>query len=65
MRIELLTIFFYGTPDQIMTVTSGLASALGVLLIFWNKMTGLFFRAVRAFKSSPEPPTDHRSLDRQ
>jgi hypothetical protein len=65
MRIELLAALFYGTPDQIMTVTSGLASALGVLLIFWNKMAGLFFRAVRALKSSPEAPAEHRSLDRQ
>ena len=30
MRIELLAL--YGGPDQVMTVTSGLASVLGLLL---------------------------------
>ena len=56
--------FVYGSPDQIMTVTSGLASALGILLIFWNKMAGLFFRVVRSFKASPEG-TEKHSLDPQ
>ena len=63
MQIELLAAMFYGTPDQIMTVTSGLASALGVLLIFWNKMAGLFFRVVRAFRNSPEGAMEKRSID--
>jgi hypothetical protein len=40
----------YGGPDQLMTVTSGLASIVGLLLIFWNKVTALFFRIVRIFK---------------
>lgn len=61
MRFDLLAL--YGGPDQIMTVTSGLASALGLLLIFWNKVVGLFFRVVRVFKPShetaePAPPKD-------
>jgi hypothetical protein len=38
-----------------MTVTSGLASILGILLIFWNKVVGLFFKVVRIFRRSPEP----------
>lgn len=42
----------YAGPDQVMTVTSGLASLVGLLLIFWNKVTGLFFRAVRTFRRS-------------
>ena len=48
-----------------MTVTSGLASALGILLIFWNKMTGLFFRVVRGGKPSPDaaPITEKPSID--
>ena len=56
MRVDCLTtlLFFYGGPDQIMTVTSGLASALGFLLIFWNKLTGLFFRMVRGCKTTPD-----------
>ena len=42
MRFELLTL--YAGPDQVMTVTSGLASVLGLLLIFWNKVVGIFFK---------------------
>ena len=48
MRIELLVL--YGGPDQVMTVTSGLASLLGLLLIFWNKLVATFFRIVRIFR---------------
>lgn len=40
----------YGGPDQVMTVTSGLASLVGLLLIFWNKVAALFFRVLGAFK---------------
>jgi hypothetical protein len=52
MRVEWLA--FYGGPDQVMTVTSGVASLLGLLLMFWNKVTGTFFKVVRRFKGSPE-----------
>ena len=48
MRVELLA--FYGGPDRVMTVTSGLASLLGLLLIFWNKLVATFFRIVRIFR---------------
>jgi len=48
MQIELLAL--YGGPDQVMTVTSGLASLLGLLLIFWNKVVATFFRIVRIFR---------------
>ena len=34
----------YGGPDQVMTVTSGLASVLGLLLLFWNKVVGFSSR---------------------
>jgi len=53
MRFELLGL--YAGPDQVMTVTSGLASLLGILLIFWNKVVAAFFRVVRLFRRSPEP----------
>jgi hypothetical protein len=53
MRLGLLA--FYGGPDQVMTVTSGLASLLGLLLIFWNKVVGTFFKIVRIFRPSAEP----------
>jgi len=48
-----LILAYYGGPDQIMTVTSGLAGVLGVLLIFWNKVTGLFFRIMKLFTPRP------------
>ena len=53
MRIDLLAL--YAGPDQVMTVTSGLASLLGLLLIFWNKVVAIFFRIVRFFRPSAEP----------
>jgi hypothetical protein len=53
MRFDLLG--FYGGPDQVMTVTSGLASLLGLLLMFWNKVVGVLFKIVRMLKGSPEP----------
>lgn len=61
MRVELLAL--YGGPDQVMTVTSGLASVLGLLLLFWNKVVGIFFKIVRTFRRSdaqatPETPKD-------
>ena len=34
----------YGGPDQVMTVTSGIASIIGVLLIFWHKVVNAFFK---------------------
>jgi hypothetical protein len=56
MQVELLA--FYGGPDQVMTVTSGLASLLGLLLIFWNKVVATFFRIVRIFRPADTASTD-------
>jgi hypothetical protein len=53
MRFDLLAL--YAGPDQVMTVTSGLASVLGLLLIFWNKVVGIFFKVVRKFSRSATP----------
>ncbi len=53
MRVDLLAL--YGGPDQVMTVTSGLASLLGLLLLFWNKVVGIFFKVVRKFTRSATP----------
>ena len=53
MRFEMLAL--YGGPDQMMTVTSGLASVIGLLLLFWNKVVGLFFKVVRMFSRSDAP----------
>ena len=54
MRVELLAL--YGGPDQVMTVTSGLASLLGLLLIFWNKVVAISFR-ISEFFVPPNPLT--------
>ncbi|MBO0912289.1 MAG: hypothetical protein J2P13_10895 [Acidobacteria bacterium] len=35
---------FYGGPDQVLTVTSSIASVAGFLLIFWNKLVAGFHR---------------------
>jgi hypothetical protein len=53
MRFDLLAL--YGGPDQVMTVTSGLASVLGLLLIFWNRVVGMFFKIIRMFRRSGAP----------
>ena len=61
MRVELLA--FYGGPDQVMTVTSGLASVLGLVLLFWNKVVGIFFKMVRMFRRSDTPAKAEASKD--
>jgi len=47
----------YAGPDQIMGVTSGLAGLLGLLLVFWNKVVGVFFKIVGKFRHSHEAVT--------
>jgi undecaprenyl pyrophosphate phosphatase UppP len=54
MRIDLLAL--YAGPDQVMTVTSGLASILGVLLIFWHKVVAAVSKIVNKFRGSPATP---------
>lgn len=54
MRPEPLLALYAG-PDQIMTVTSGLASLLGLVLIFWNKVVAAFFKLIGRPRPSPEP----------
>jgi hypothetical protein len=50
MHFDLLAL--YAGPDQVMTVTSGIASVIGVLLVFWNKLVAAFFRIIG---SAPRP----------
>ena len=61
MRFEMLAL--YGGPDQMMTVTSGLASVIGLLLLFWNKVVGLFFKVVRMFNRSGTPASAEASKE--
>jgi len=48
MHFHLLA--FYAGPDQVMTVTSGLASIVGILLIFWHKVVATFQKTVNKFR---------------
>ncbi len=61
MQLSLLA--FYAGPDQVMGVTSGIAGAIGVLLMFWNKFVGAFHRIVNKLRgssaeSTPAAPKD-------
>ena len=48
---------FYAGPDQMMGVTSGIAGAVGVLLVFWNKLVGVFVKISNRIRgSAAEPP---------
>lgn len=51
MHIDLIAL--YAGPDQVMTVTSGLASILGVLLIFWHKVVAGFRKIMNKFRRTP------------
>jgi hypothetical protein len=54
MHFEVLAL--YGGPDQVMTVTSGIASIIGVLLIFWHKVVNVFCKLFGLKR--PSPPTE-------
>ena len=58
MRFDLLA--FYGGPDQVMTITSGIASVVGFLLIFWHKLVNAFFRLMGR---APKPSEDSDKSD--
>ena len=47
-----LLLALYAGPDQVMTVTSGIASIVGFLLIFWNKLVNGF---LKLFGMAPKP----------
>ncbi len=56
MRPELLAL--YGGPDQVMGLASGLAAALGVLVMFWNKVLVTLGKIVNKFRPSAEQADD-------
>lgn len=63
MHLDLLA--FYAGPDQVMTVTSGLAGVLGVLLIFWNKVVAGFHRILNKLRGTPiqpQPPASSKDI---
>lgn len=53
MRFDLLA--FYAGPDQVMTVTSGIASIVGFFLIFWNRVVNAFFKLVGRTRQPANP----------
>ena len=55
MHTDLIAL--YAGPDQVMTVTSGLASMLGVLLIFWHKVVAAFHKIMNKLRRSPATTT--------
>ena len=54
MHIDLLAL--YAGPDQVMTITSGLASIVGMLLIFWHKVVAAFSKIMNKFRGTPDTP---------
>jgi hypothetical protein len=61
MHFELVAL--YAGPDQIMTVTSGVASVVGVGLMFWNKLVSgctKLLRRVRNADSEGDAPQSDR-----
>ncbi len=42
----------YGGPDQLMPLTSGLAAAFAILLIFWNKVMVTIDKISRLLRGS-------------
>lgn len=50
--MQLPVLAFYAGPDQVMGVTSGIAGAIGVLLMFWNKVVGTLHKLVNKFRGS-------------
>jgi hypothetical protein len=53
MRVELIAL--YGGPDQIMGVASGLATVVGVVLMFWNKLLVGFGKIANRLRPSKTP----------
>lgn len=63
MRIDLFA--FYAGPDQVMTITSGLASIVGVLLIFWHKVVAALGKIVNKFRGTPTPVVSQKETPAQ
>jgi hypothetical protein len=49
----------YAGPDQVMTVTSGIASVVGFLLIFWNKVVAGFCKLFGLTRKTPDAAEQH------
>jgi hypothetical protein len=51
-------VFMYVGPDLIMPLTSALAAIVGVLLMFWNRVTGFVRAAWRLIFQRNSTPRD-------
>ena len=66
MKLALLA--FYGGPDQIMGVASGVATVVGVVLMLWNKILVALGKAMNWInpshrKHDPAPPANSQQAD--
>lgn len=53
MSPHLLSLF-YGGPDQIIPLQTGLAALLAVALMFWNRLVATYHRIFSRSKAKPE-----------
>jgi hypothetical protein len=53
MKTHLIALF-YGGPDQIIPLQTGLAAALAIAVMFWNRLLVFFHRQIARFKPKPE-----------
>jgi hypothetical protein len=62
--VKLLLVAMYVGPDQMMPVASILATVMGFVMIFWNKVLGIFRKIFGGSKppeaesSAPQNPKD-------
>ena len=61
MRPELLAL--YGGPDQVMGLASGVAAAVGVLLMFWNKVMVTVGKITNKFRPAAEQSDESSGED--
>jgi hypothetical protein len=54
MATHVLALFFYGGPDQIIPLQTGLAALVAVLVMFWNRLLVFFHRLFTRFKPKPK-----------
>ncbi len=54
-----MALFAYAGPDQVMTVTSGIASIVGFLLIFWNKLVNGFLKLFGLTRKPADSAAQH------
>ena len=54
MTTHLMALFFYGGPDQIIPLQTGLAALIAVLVMFWNRLVVFFHQLFLRFKPKPK-----------